>query len=56
LDEFLYTNHISAIWKCISAENETKMTAVKFEQYRVTGNVTHTTQYLNFTGHIAELT
>jgi len=28
------------------------MTAVKYEQDRVTGNVAHITQYLNFTRHI----
>jgi hypothetical protein len=40
------------MWKCISAYNETKLTAVKYEQDRVTGNVAHITLYLNFTHHI----
>jgi len=31
------------------------MTAVKYKQDRVTGNVTNTTQYLNFICHINEL-
>jgi len=31
------------------------MTAVKYEQDRMIGNITHTTQYLNFTHHIIGL-
>jgi hypothetical protein len=52
----MYKSYISYLWKCISAENETKMRAIKFEQDRVTGNVAHTIQYLNFAGNIAGLT